>query len=60
VAQLSVVGPRQPHSWHSSPYRTDRPVRYALVISLRTAETGVDLHTSVANVLHVPVEVPTE
>lgn len=40
--------------------RTDRPVRYALVISLKTTETDVDLYTPVANLLHVPVEIPIE
>ncbi|SDI61968.1 Subtilase family protein [Arthrobacter subterraneus] len=40
--------------------RIDRAVRYALVISLKTDATGVDLYTPVANTLHVPVEIPIE
>jgi hypothetical protein len=39
--------------------RIDRPVRYALVVSLKTAATDVDLYTPVANLLRVPVEIPT-
>ncbi len=38
--------------------RVDQPVRYALAISLRTEATGVDLYTPVANLLHIPVEIP--
>ncbi len=40
--------------------RVDRAVRYALVISLKTDATGVDLYTPVANTLHVPVEILIE
>jgi hypothetical protein len=40
--------------------RIDQPVRYALVLSLRTSETDVDLYTPVANLLHVPIEVPIQ
>lgn len=40
--------------------RIDQPVRYALVVSLRTDATGVDLYTPVANLLHIPVEIPVE
>lgn len=39
--------------------RIDRPVRYALVVSLKTSETEVDLYTPIANLLNVPVEIPT-
>jgi hypothetical protein len=40
--------------------RIDQPVRYALVASLKTEATDVDLYTPVANLLHIPVEVPIE
>lgn len=40
--------------------RVDKPVRYSLVISLATTETDVDLYTPIANLLHVPVEIPIE
>jgi hypothetical protein len=36
--------------------RLDRSVRYALIVSLRTPEQGVDLYTPVAVELEVPVE----
>jgi len=36
--------------------RIDRGTRYALIVSLRTAEEGVDLYTPVAVQLDVPVE----
>ena len=40
--------------------RVGQPVRYALVVSLKTPETDVDLYTPVANLLHVPIVVPAE
>ena len=40
--------------------RVDQPVRYSLVVSLKTEATDVDLYTPVANLLHLPVEVPVE
>lgn len=40
--------------------RVDQPVRYALAVSLKTEETKVDLYTPVANLLHIPVEIPIE
>jgi hypothetical protein len=40
--------------------RVDQPVRYALVVSLQTEATNVDLYTPVANILHVPIEVRIE
>jgi hypothetical protein len=36
--------------------RKDLPVRYALILSLRTAEQGVDLYTPIATQLRVPIE----
>ena len=40
--------------------RIDQSVRYSLVVSLKTDAAGVDLYTPVANLLHMPVEVPIE
>ena len=40
--------------------RVDQLVRYALVLSLKTDATDIDLYTPVANLLRVPVEVPIE
>lgn len=36
--------------------RVDRPVRYALVVSLRTRAENIDLYTPIATTLRVPVE----
>ena len=36
--------------------RADMPVRYALLVSLRTADQSVDLYTPVAIELRVPIE----
>lgn len=38
--------------------RVDKAVRYALVVSLRTPESGIDLYTPIANLLRVPIAVP--
>ena len=37
------------------PDRQDRPVRYALIVSLRTRTEGVDLYTPIATELQVPI-----
>ncbi len=37
--------------------RTDRPVRYALVVSLETTEQDVDLYTPIANQLKLPTPI---
>lgn len=37
--------------------RIGRPVRYALIVSLTTDATDVDLYTPIANLLHVPTTV---
>ncbi len=39
--------------------RVDHPVRYALVISLKTDEQDVDLYTPVANLLKIPTAITT-
>jgi hypothetical protein len=40
--------------------RVDQSVRYALVISLKTAEQDVDLYTPVANTLQIPTSIVIE
>lgn len=40
--------------------RINQPVRYSLVVSLKTETTTVDLYSPVANLLHLPVEIPIE
>ena len=40
--------------------RIDKSVRYALIVSLRTAETGIDLYTPVANLLHIPTTIQVD
>jgi hypothetical protein len=45
--------------WKNNSQRKDRiamPVRYALIVSLKTAEQGVDLYTPIAVELDVPVQ----
>ncbi|WP_447712579.1 hypothetical protein [Mycobacterium sp. C31M] len=36
--------------------RIDVPVRYSLILSLRTPEQGVDLYTPIATQLRIPIE----
>ena len=40
--------------------RTDLPVRYSLIVSLRTDESTVDLYTPIATELGVPVTATVE
>lgn len=40
--------------------RADRPIRYALVVSITTEKAEVDLYTPVANLLQIPVEIAVE
>ena len=40
--------------------RFDRPVRYSLVVSLKTEEEGIDLYTPIATQVDTPVQVPVE
>lgn len=37
--------------------RLDLPVRYSLIVSLKTEETGVDLYTPIATDLQLPIEI---
>lgn len=36
--------------------RSDLPVRYALLVSLRTREESIDLYAPIATLLSIPVE----
>lgn len=47
--------------WKTRPAleRYDRPVRYALIVSIRAPETAVDLYTAVANQIGIAVGVET-
>lgn len=38
--------------------RVDRTVRYALIVSLKTASEDVDLYTPIANALRIPTAIP--
>lgn len=40
--------------------RVNQRVRYALIVSLKTDETDVDLYTPVANLLRLPTAIPIE
>ena len=63
AAELAASGVLAVHPvggwWKNNTQRTDRiamPVRYALIVSLKTAEQGVDLYTPIALEMEVPVE----
>lgn len=40
--------------------RISRPVRYSLLVSLQTEETGIDLYTPIATEIRVPIEIVAE
>ncbi|MBV9821611.1 MAG: hypothetical protein JO144_05155, partial [Actinobacteria bacterium] len=42
-----------------APARVDQPIRYALVVSLKTDVQDVDLYTPIANLLKIPTAIPT-
>ncbi|OBY29372.1 subtilisin family serine protease [Mycolicibacter kumamotonensis] len=46
--------------YRRQPDRVDTPVRYTLIVSLRTAETDIDLYTPIATLLNVPTTIPIE
>ena len=59
LADAGILAVHPVGGWWKNKKRGDRldlPVRYALLVSLRTAETGVDLYTPIAVELGVPVE----
>lgn len=67
AATLAKVGCLAVHAvggWWKNNARKDRqdiPVRYALLVSLKTAAEGVDLYTPIANELKVPItDIPVE
>lgn len=58
LAQCNSVAVYPVGGWWKNNGRADRqdfPVRYALLLSLRTADQNVDLYTPIANQLRVPV-----
>ncbi|WP_241549243.1 S8 family peptidase [Gordonia alkanivorans] len=59
LAQCNSVAVYPAGGWWKNNKRQDRvdiPVRYSLILSLRTPEQGVDLYTPIATQLHVPIE----
>ncbi|BAP95777.1 S8 family peptidase [Mycobacteroides abscessus] len=59
LAQCNSVAVFPVGGWWKNNGRNDRrdtAVRYALILSLRTAEQGVDLYTPIATQLRVPIE----
>lgn len=55
VIAVNAVG-----GWWKNNRRKDRidlPIRYALVVSLRTNAEGADIYTPIANTLSIPIEV---
>lgn len=58
LASAGVLAVHPVGGWWKNSQREDRverPVRYALIVSLKTAEQGVDLYTPIAVELAVPV-----
>lgn len=59
LARSSSVAVYPAGGWWKNNRRQDRidtPVRYSLILSLRTPEQGVDLYTPIATQLRVPIE----
>jgi hypothetical protein len=59
LAECGVLAVHPVGGWWKNAKRSDRinlPVRYALLVSLITEETGIDLYTPVAVELDVPIE----
>jgi len=59
LAEAGVVAVYPVGGWWKNNRRKDRaelPVRYALIVSLKTSELGVDLYTPIAAQLEVPIE----
>jgi hypothetical protein len=59
LADAGVIAVYPVGGWWKNNKRQDRaalPVRYALIVSLRTQQTDVDLYTPIATQLQVPVE----
>lgn len=63
LATSGVIAVHAVGGWWKNNRRKDRqdlPVRYALLISLRTPAQGVDLYTPIATEIGVPVDVSVE
>lgn len=59
LAQCNSVAVYPAGGWWKNNRRQDRidvPVRYSLILSLRTPEQGVDLYTPIATQLRIPIE----
>ncbi len=59
LAEAGVVAVYPVGGWWKNNRRKDRadlPVRYALIVSLKSAEQGIDLYTPIAAQLDIPVE----
>ncbi len=65
LAQCNSVAVYPGGGWWKNNRRQDRidvPVRYSLILSLRTDEQGIDLYTPIATQLRIPIatEIATE
>lgn len=63
LAEAGTIGVHPVGGWwknNARGDRVDRPVRYALIVSLRTRAQGVDLYTPIATQLEVPLEAMVE
>jgi hypothetical protein len=59
LADAGVIAVHPVGGWWKNNSRKDRAgltIRYALIVSLKTAEQGVDLYTPIAAELRIPVE----
>ncbi len=59
LAEAGVVAVYPVGGWWKNNRRKDRadlPVRYALIVSLKSSEQGIDLYTPIAAQLDIPVE----
>ncbi|MGW5436150.1 S8 family peptidase [Nocardia asteroides] len=59
LARCNSVAVYPAGGWWKNNKRSDRidmPVRYSLILSLRTPEQRIDLYTPIATQLHVPIE----
>lgn len=62
LADSGYIGITPVGGWWKENNRRDRadlPVRYALLVSLRTDEVGTDIYTPIANQIGIPVAITT-
>lgn len=62
LANCGVLGVYPVGGWWKNNNRADRneiPIRYGLVVSLFTPETGIDLYTPIAAQIGLPIEIET-